>query len=63
MNNFDINCLECLKSLECLEFEIVLVAPIQKNIDDINYANTNTIIVSSVHDDYSLIKLLFCFIN
>ena len=64
MNNFDINCLECLESLECLEVnEIQLVAPIQKNIDDINYTFTHTSIISSVHGDYSLIKLLLCFIN
>jgi len=64
MNNFDINCLECLESLECLEVnEIVLVAPIQKNIDDINYTFTHTSITLSVYGDYSLIKLLFCFIN
>ena len=64
MNNFDINCLECLESLECLEVnEIVLVAPIQKNIDDINYTKINTNTSPSVYGSYSLIKSLFCIIN
>ena len=66
MNNFDINCLECLeclKCLECLELKIVLVAPIQKNIDDINYTNANTSITTSVYGDDSLLKTIFCFIN
>jgi len=38
MNNFDINCLECLEYLECLEINgNILVAPIQKNMDDISF--------------------------